>query len=67
MEPFGEVRDDMRWANWIRWYYDSKRGKKGEKLTLGELTLYPDIADEARTARSTADLQAYLGRLAQSG
>ena len=66
-EPFGEVRDDMRTAHLIRFYYDSKRGKKGKALSLGELMLYSDIAESAAEQRGTEDLQAFLGKVATSG
>jgi ssRNA-specific RNase YbeY (16S rRNA maturation enzyme) len=67
MEPFGEVRDDMRMANVLRFYYDAKRGKKGDPLTLGELMLYRDFAEAAAEQRGDRDLQKFLGKVANSG
>lgn len=56
-EPFGEMRADLRMAHMMRFYYDMKRGRKGKRLSLGQLTLYPDLAEAA----STQQLQTFLG------
>lgn len=56
-ETFGEVRQDLRMAHMLRFYYDIKAGKKRKKLSLGQLTLYPDLAEEAETNA----LQTFLG------
>lgn len=48
MEPFGEVREDMRMARWLQFYYDAKRGKKGAARALGEFMLYDDFMEAAR-------------------
>jgi hypothetical protein len=65
LEPFGEVRSDLRMAHAIRFYYDSKRGKKGKSLTLGELTLYPDLAEEESERASDSELRETLGKFAE--
>jgi hypothetical protein len=62
VESFGEMRNDLRMANMLRFYYDIKRGKKGKKLSLGELTLYPDLIESS----GTQDLKAFLAGVAES-
>lgn len=62
-EPFGEVRDDLRTASILQFYYDSKRGKKGRRMALGEFTLYPDIAKSAKHAKAAKTLMDQLSSL----
>ena len=58
MEPFGEVRADIRMARLLQFYYDSKRGKKGKKFRLEDFMLYEigkrdeDEASEAALLRA---------------
>jgi hypothetical protein len=47
VEPFGEVREDLRMANLLCTYVASKAGKRGRKFTLGEFVMYQDIRDDA--------------------
>lgn len=58
MEPFGEVRDDLRMANMIKFYYDSRRGKKGKAVTLGSFSLYDDLMAEPEPASEAALIRA---------
>lgn len=61
IEPFGEVRRDMRMARMIQFYYDAKRGKRGKALALGALTLYDDLVEKASDQASESALLAALG------
>lgn len=61
MEPFGEVRQDLRMAKWIQFFYDSKRGRKGKTFSLGEFTMYADLAEEPEPASEAALLRAIKG------
>lgn len=67
MEPFGEVRADLRMAHAMLQAYDIARGKSGRKLTLGEFTLYADIAEASRGRRKTDALTQQLNALAAAG
>jgi len=62
-EPFGEVRDDLRMAHMLRVYVDSKRKKGSKRVTLGSMTLYPDIIEAAEESSGENDLQAHLANL----
>lgn len=63
IEPFGEVREDLRMAHILRCYFDSNRRKGSQKIPLGSLTLYPDIIEAAQEAAGTNDLKAHLAAL----
>lgn len=56
IEPFGEVRKDMRMAKMMQFYYDSKRGSKGKSILLGEFMMYEDIAEKASDPAGEAAL-----------
>ena len=43
IEPFGEVRHDMRMARLIQFYYESNRSKKGDPSKLVNFMLYSDF------------------------
>jgi hypothetical protein len=58
MEPFGEYRADMRTAQQLQFYYDSKRGKKGKKLSMRDFMLYQDERD------ATEELKQELSKFA---
>ena len=60
IEPFGEVREDLRMASIKQFYYDSKRGKKGKRVPLGDFALYPHLYEKTDGA-SEADLLRALG------
>lgn len=60
IEPFGEERQDLRAAHLLKFYYDTKRGKKGTDLELGEFCLYKDLAEGARDRRVSSDLMAIM-------
>ncbi len=53
IEPFGEVRDDLRMAKLIQFYYDAKRGKKGRRMSLADFVLYADMNEAAQENRSS--------------
>lgn len=61
MEPFGEVRDDLRMARMLNFYYDSKRGKRGERRSDAQFVMYDDISERANDAASPAALARALG------
>lgn len=65
IEPFGEVRDDLRMAHVLRCYFDSKRAKGQKRIPLGSLTLYPDIIESAEEQSGTQELQATLSKFAK--
>ncbi len=64
IEPFGEVRSDLRMANAMLQVYNVNRGKKGRRMKLGEFTLYDDIVESASQEES---LQSRLGALVATG
>lgn len=61
IEPFGEVRKDLRMARLLQFYYDAKRGKKGNQMSVEQFVLYGDIAESASEPASEAALLRALG------
>lgn len=64
IEPFGEVRADYRTAAVLQQQYDIARGRKGQKLSLGEFVLYPDIAKATTEHKATQTLVTALDSMA---
>lgn len=52
-EPFGEVREDMRMARLIQFYYESNRSKHSKPSKLSHFLLYSDLAEEAEEQGAT--------------
>jgi len=48
-------------ANLLQFYYDSKRGKKGQCLSIGQFTMYDDIVKHDEDPAGPAALQRALG------
>lgn len=62
LEPFGEVRRDMRMARLLQFYYDSNRSKNSKSMRLGDFMLYPDFASDTEAGDATeAELLNALG------
>lgn len=63
MEPFGEVRKDMRMARLLHFYTESNRSAKSKKSKLVNFMLYSDFhePDEEATGATEADLLNALG------
>lgn len=60
MEPFGELRDDMRLAQMLEFYYTAKGGQKKRTMRLTDFILYADIREEMHKRNVSADLRAAL-------
>lgn len=61
-EPFGEVREDLRMAKMLQFYYEGKRGKRGRKIPLGDFAMYADLSEDRSGERaSETDLLKALG------
>jgi hypothetical protein len=65
MEPFGEVRMDLRFAHILASYFGAN-SKKGTKIpSLGAFTLYADLIDAAKERdEESGELRAALARFA---
>lgn len=64
IEPFGEVRSDMRTALQAKQRYDIARGRRGRDMALGEFMLYRDIAEDTAKHKATESLVIALDSMA---
>lgn len=60
IEPFGEVRDDLRMDHSLRLYF---AGNGSKQIPCGALALYSDIHEAAQIEDSTKDLQSHMESL----
>lgn len=63
IEPFGEVRDDLRMDKILRIYIDSHRKKGTKPLAWGSMAMYQDIVESSQEAEGSRDLQAHLASM----